>query len=117
MVTTDLMRRGIPWVRLLLLHDERSTALNLGWRHRLSAATSGVLLVALIARRPRVAAGTAIVVVSLNQDFYRLLVRKRGWRQGAAAVPLHVLHHLVGIAAIPAGLVLHLRDRENKSGS
>jgi hypothetical protein len=117
MMGTDLVRRGIPWVRLLLMNDMRSTALNLGWRHRVSAGTSGVMLVALLARRPRVAAGAAIVLVSLNQSFYRLLVRKRGWRQGAVAIPLHVLHHLVGIVAVPAGVVLHLRDRDSRSDS
>ena len=111
MVRTDFLRRGVPWVRLLLVTDSRSTALNLAWRHRASAAASGTLVVALLARQPRAATAAGIAVVLLNLSLYSLLVEKRGWRQGAAGIPLHVLHHLVGIAAVPTGLALHLLDR------
>src|SRR2546423_715712 len=39
MVRTDIFGRGVPWVRILLSHRSSSTALNLGWRHRLSSLT------------------------------------------------------------------------------
>ena len=42
MVRTDFARRGVPWVALLLrsghLRSTAATTLNLGWRHRASAA-------------------------------------------------------------------------------
>ncbi len=56
MVRTDFGRRGVPWARLLLRDGSGSTALNLGWRRRPSAATSVALLASLLARCPRAAA-------------------------------------------------------------
>jgi GT2 family glycosyltransferase len=111
MVRTDFVNRGSPWVRLLLSSDRANTALNLGWRHRASAAASGVVILAVLVRRPRPAAAAAICLLALNHDFYRLLLTKRGWRQAAAGIPLHLLHHLIGIASVPAGIALYVRDR------
>jgi Glycosyl transferase family 2 len=109
MVATDLCRRGIPWVRLLLSDDPRSTALNLGWRHRAGAVASAGVALALATRRPRIATVLAVGVVLINGDFYAVLLRQRGWRQAAAGVPLHMLHHLAGIASVPFGVYLYLR--------
>ena len=39
MLWTDFARRGVPWVALQLRDRRLSTALNCGWRHRLSAAS------------------------------------------------------------------------------
>jgi hypothetical protein len=50
-------------------------------------------------------------LIAFNRDFYRLLLAKRGWRQAAAGIPLHLLHHLIGIASVPAGVALYVRDR------
>jgi Glycosyl transferase family 21 len=110
MVATDLLRRGIPWVQLLLSADRGSTALNLGWRHRASAIASAGVALSLATRRPRVAAALGVGMVYINGDFYAVLLRQRGWRQAAVGVPLHMLHHLAGIAAVPAGVYLYIRD-------
>jgi GT2 family glycosyltransferase len=111
MVRTDFLRRGSPWVRLLLSSDPAATTLNLGWRHRASAAASGAAVLALLLRRPRPAGVATICLIALNRDFYRLLLAKRGWRQAAAGIPLHLLHHLTGIASVPVGVALYVRDR------
>jgi hypothetical protein len=111
MVRTDFLRRGIPWVRLLLGSPTQSTALNLGWRHRTSAVASVALITGCVARRPRVTMVAAVGILTLNQRLYLLLLRQRGWRGAAAGFPLHVLHHLVSVAAVPVGIVLHLRER------
>ncbi|HEU5111422.1 MAG TPA: glycosyltransferase, partial [Micromonosporaceae bacterium] len=37
MVRTDFARRGVPWVALQVGNRRMSAALNLGWRHRVSA--------------------------------------------------------------------------------
>src|SRR5439155_16996681 len=50
MVRTDFAARGVAWVALLLRRGSGSTALNLGWRHRMTAAASLALL-AVTARR------------------------------------------------------------------
>ena len=48
---------------------------------------------------------------ALNADLYATIARRRGRAEAAAAVPLHVLHHVSATAAIPAGVALHLRRR------
>ena len=111
MVTTDFAQRGVPWVELLLERRELPTALNLGWRERASAAVSVVAAVSLLRRKPAgavVALGTLVV---LNRDFYGLLARKQGSGRAVASVGLHAIHHLTAAAAVPAGVVAHLRRR------
>jgi len=111
MVRTDLVGRGVPWVALLARHGATPNALNLGWRHRLSAATSIVIVASLATRRPRQAAIAVTALVALNAGFYRLLLQRRGPAEAAAGVALHTLHHLTGAAAVPLGLLQHARER------
>jgi hypothetical protein len=111
MVRTDLFLRGIPWTRLLLSSDDERTMLNVGWRHRVSALASVALVATLVARRPRQAAVPLLVLLTLNRDFYALVLRKRGAAAAGAAVPLHVIHHLTSVAAVPLALASHFFDR------
>ncbi len=78
MVHTDLRHRGIPWVRLLLESRRTSSALNLGWRHRLSSLAVLLALSGAVARRPRLATISAAGFIALNHSFYALLVKRRG---------------------------------------
>jgi hypothetical protein len=66
---------------------------------------------ALVARRPLLAVGAAGGLFALNWRFYALVARRRGAVAGALALPLHALHHLSAVAAVPAGMVSHLRRR------
>jgi hypothetical protein len=50
----------------------------------------------------------------LNHEFYRLLLKKRGPREAAAGVGLHVLHHLAGIAAVPVGIARFLLEGQRR---
>jgi hypothetical protein len=110
MVGTDLLARGAPWVELLVAGGDRGT-LNLGWRHRLSAAASLLMPCALLARRPSVAVACLVALLALNARFYALLARRIGPRGALAGPPLHALHHLTALAAVPLGLWRHLRAR------
>jgi cellulose synthase/poly-beta-1,6-N-acetylglucosamine synthase-like glycosyltransferase len=111
MVGTDFGARGVPWVALMLRRGSTSTALNLGWTHRLSATASLLLLVAVARRRLRLATALLLLILMLNHPFYRMLFRQRGGTFALCAVPLHVLHHLVGVAAIPAGARRYFQGR------
>ncbi len=111
MVSTDFARRGVPWVALQLRSGRGSTALNLGWRHRLSAAACMVATLAVLARRPRAAAASLLVLLGLNRDFYALLARRRGLGEATLGVGLHAVHHLTAVASVPAGVLAHVRDR------
>jgi hypothetical protein len=111
MVRTDLWRRGVPWALLLLRSGRGSTALNLGRRHRASAAVCVLGAAALATGRPRGALAALGALVGLNARFYALLVRRRGPLEAAAGVGLHAVHHLSGAAAVPVALALHVRSR------
>jgi GT2 family glycosyltransferase len=109
MVRTDFWARGVPWVELLL-RQGRSTALNLGWRHRASAATSVVAAVSLLRGRPGSATRALLTLVALNGRFYALLLRRRGALEAGAGVGLHALHHVTGALSVPVGVLRHLRN-------
>jgi hypothetical protein len=111
MLRVDTVERAVPWVDLMLAGRAPRSSLNAGARHRAAAllAVGAVGLVA--ARRPWLAAGALAAFAALNADLYATIARSRGRAQAAAAVPLHVLHHVSATAAIPAGVALHLRRR------
>jgi hypothetical protein len=117
MVATDFARRGVPWVALLLRSGRSSTALNLGWRNRVSAAACAVGGLALLGRRPGVALGSLLVLLGLNRDFYRLLARRRGRGEAVLGVGLHAVHHLTAVAAVPGGIASHLRERRRDTAT
>ena len=108
MLWTDFARRGIPWVALQLRSRRMSSALNLGWRHRLSALACVVAVLALVLMRPVVTAAAVGVLVVLNRTFYGLLVRRQGPGRATIGVLLHALHHLVAVASVPVGIVAGL---------
>jgi hypothetical protein len=114
MIDTDFAARGVPWVTLLLRRGSSSTALNLGWRHRTTAVASLALVMALARKRLPLSAGLLVLIITLNQSFYRLLLRQRGAAVVAAGLPLHIVHHLVGVAALPAGARRHLLARRSR---
>lgn len=111
MIRTDLLRRGVPWVELLLESRQGSSALNLGWRHRMSTLAVLVGFGGLAARRPGVAAASVGALVILNHSFYALLARRRGGREAVAGIGLHSLHHLSAAASVPIALARHAARR------
>lgn len=120
MLHTDLVRRGIPWVALQVQNRKLANTLNCGWRHRLSAVAVAVLALSALLVQPVAAAGAGAALLLANQRFYALLARRQGPIQAVAGVGLHVLHHLVALVAIPAGLaaaVLAARPATDPLGS
>jgi GT2 family glycosyltransferase len=116
MLWTDFARRGIPWVRLLLERRVDGNVLNLGWRHRASAACSIVAAGAALRGRPAPILAAATGLVLVHRPLYGLLVRRSGILGAAAAVGVHALHDLAAAAAVPAGVAMHLSTRR-KAGS
>lgn len=109
MLWTDFAHRGVPWVALLLRSRRIPATLNLGWRHRLSALVTAVGALGLLRGHP-LAPAALLVLFGLNRDFYALLARTRGRGGAALGVGLHALHHLVAVAAVPAGVLAHARN-------
>ena len=109
MLRTDLWRRGVPWVVLLLDRKENSRTLNLGWRNRLSAGAALVVTAGVVSRRPRRALAGAGALVALNPSLYVLLARRLGPRAAATSVALHTAHLLAATAALPLGAAQRFR--------
>jgi hypothetical protein len=109
MTRTDLLRRGVPWLRLVLEKRSGSRALNLGWRHRIGTAASLLLVGGLVRGRSWLAGGALALLVVVDRPFYGLLLRRRGPVFLAAAFPLHILHRLTSAFAVPIALVVHAR--------
>jgi GT2 family glycosyltransferase len=108
MIWTDFARRGIPWVALECRQRRLSSSLNLGWRHRLSAAACVIGLAAAVLSRFSSALIALAVLVALNRSFYAVLLRRQGLVRAFAGVGLHAMHHLVAVAAVPAGVAAAL---------
>ncbi len=111
MLRCDVLHRGVPWLTLLLTRRHLPAALNLRWRHRMSAIASVGLAGALASRRFRAVVPAAALLAVLNHDFYRLLWEKLGPRKAALGMGLHVVHHLSAVAASPLALWVYLRGR------
>ncbi len=108
---TDLLQRGVPWIRLLAERGSMPSSLNLGQRERLSVAASCTAALAVALRKPRIAACATAALVALNLPLYRVLARVLGPWRTVACVPLHAGHHLAAGLSVPLGLAQHLRDR------
>jgi glycosyltransferase involved in cell wall biosynthesis len=104
MTKTDLLRRGVPWLRLVLENRSGGTTLNLGWPHRIATASSILVLVGLLRRKPWLVGSSIALLIVLDGKFYGLLFRRGGARLLAAGVPLHVVHRLTSAAAVPITL-------------
>ena len=108
MTKTDLLRRGVPWLRLVLEKRSGTTGLNLGWRHRLSTVASLLLLTGLMRRSFRLVGTMLAFLIVLDRPFYGLLFRRRGLRLVVAGVLLHLVHRLTSAAAVPIALAGHV---------
>ena len=87
-----------------------SSALNLAWRHRVTALLHAGTAGAAVSGRRRLAGGLLLGAVLLNRDFYALLLRCGGLRLGGAGVLLHLVHHLTAVVSVPVGVAAHVLE-------
>jgi glycosyltransferase involved in cell wall biosynthesis len=110
---TDLLHRGIPWMRLLLEEGGEGAALNVSPREKIAVALVGLGLgsfaAALILGVPALVVGAIalIVVIVMNLPLYRYLARGRGPAFGIGVVPLHLLYYVTSGLAFALGHVTH----------
>lgn len=116
MVHTDLTRRGVPWVRMLISRRELSPALNLSWRHRVTALLYAGATATLVAQLFVIAALLLVAAVTLNAGFYALLARRGGPLLGATGVALHWVHHMTAVLAVPVGVAVHVAHALGSGG-
>ncbi len=112
MLRTDLFYRGVPWITLLLRRRTASSALNLGWRHRLSAVAALGALAAAVLLEPIALALVLVLLVALNSSFYALLARRQGFPRAVLGVGLHALHLLAAGLAVVVGTAAYFFTHE-----
>jgi len=106
LVHTDILRRAIPWTRLVMRSNYIPADLNLSWASRSSAALIATAM-ALIAARifglfglrhwsaNAPAAGFIFIIATLlviNRDLYRFFLKKRGATFTSAAILFHWIY-------------------------
>jgi glycosyltransferase involved in cell wall biosynthesis len=97
-IQTEILRRALPWSRLILDSRRPLEDLNLTTTHRLSAGLTWLLITACVLVPFHYLFIVPVVVISLallvmNRGFYSFLFRHRGCRFVLKAVPFHLLHY------------------------
>jgi GT2 family glycosyltransferase len=110
MIRTDVLARGVPWLRLQLEAGRLAGSLNLGWRRRLGAANAVATTWAVLRRRPLGVLAGCATELALEHRLYSLLRRRGGLTLALAGLPLHLLHHLCSVVSIPLAAVTHARS-------
>lgn len=115
LIRTDVICRGIPWVRLALCSGGFDDTLNTRWTHRLTLVLVYLFALCLAlcwlwTPLALIAAGCGLAVLVLQRDLYGELLRLRGVGFALRALPLHWLYFLYGGLCVIVGVSLHLRD-------
>lgn len=108
---TDIFQRGLPWMLLMLRSQTIETDLNVSRSQRTCVAATGLGWAAIPMALKFPAAGLIpiiglIVQAVLNRDFYRFLVRKRGWAFALGSFPLHYLYFCCCGVSVSLALVI-----------
>src|SRR4051812_23663597 len=120
-VRTDIFQRGVPWSLLMKRSHVAETDLNVRRDQKVSVVAAGLVSLALLgsAWLPgllAVAPAGLGLIVALNADFYRFLVRRRGWGFTVAAVPLHYVYFCCcGVSVVIALTLWHLALRHDEA--
>ncbi|MEM1410722.1 MAG: glycosyltransferase family 2 protein [Pseudomonadota bacterium] len=118
MVRTDIFRRGVPWMALLLRRGKDEAALNTNPRAKIATVAAAALVPVLLAAvfwPPLLWLGLLLVglIVALQWGFYREIARLKGIAFAFAVVPAQVLFFLCCAAAIPLGYLRYLSERRS----
>ena len=113
---TDVMDRGIPWVRLLLQEGRmgQRRSLNLKPVEKINTVLAGLAILgvglAIVLRDQRVllaSAGAVSLILGTNLRFYAFLRRTGGWGFAIASVPIHLLYYVLNGACVMLGWLAH----------
>ena len=121
-LSTDLLRRGIPWVRLMRFNREFASQLNFTWTQHVAALAGVGFLATLLAAAlwPRALLMAPLpfaLFFFLNYGFFRLMARTSGWTVAARVIPLHLVYALVCVISVAAGLFSPPLKLKYRSGS
>jgi glycosyltransferase involved in cell wall biosynthesis len=113
MVRTDVFRRGVPWMLLMLRSNVSESDLNVDRAGRLSVAATGLGGLTALGALAWPALGVVTVacvaaVVGLNRAFYAFLAGRKGIVFAAACLPLHLVYFACcGLSVVVATAMWH----------
>ena len=120
-VKTDLLDRGVPWMRLLLgdgPEGPRRGTLNVGGFEKFKIAAMGVATASTLigialweGRLVLVAAACLAVIVLMNLPVYAWFAARRSWSFAAGVIPLNLLYYFISGLAAFIGITLHFTRR------
>lgn len=110
LVTTDIFRRAMPWVRWSIERRQLPAELNASVEQRLAAPLAVALVVAavlaLVSRWAWLPLAMILIgAVALNRGLWRLFWRKGGWPLLVAGFFLQQLYYLCALTGLAAGAV------------
>lgn len=111
-IKTDIFDRGIPWVRLMWRLGALANTLNVTWSQRLSVALVygvglGILATLRWPEARIVVALLGLLVLLVNQHFYRYMATQRSLWFALRVVPLHWLYFAYCGFCVVWGTALH----------
>lgn len=130
LLEADILRRAVPWTRLIVETRHLPRDLNLTSGARVSAGLVGllsmvwvILFLQTVNVRPTfalpsytllaelaAAAAVVMVLVALNWDVYSFFVKKRGWWFAVRVVPMHWFYYLYsGVVFMTCGTLVMLQ--------
>ncbi len=134
MIRTDVVRRAVPWTKLLLQRDAIDEDLNLQRDSRISTVLIYLLLAQIVlgstwglaslfsGRELRLAYGNSlflticllllITLVWLNAPLYRFFQRKRGWWFALRVIPWHWLYYTYSGLGFVWGTLASYREQQ-----
>jgi hypothetical protein len=112
MIVTDVQRRGVPWLRLLLNHKKRPKAtLNVRVSEQVCTGLAAIGWLAFIIWLWRgetswliLVAGITMGVVAMNLPLIAWFGEQRGWRFAVAIIPLRVLYYSLNVVSVGIAL-------------
>jgi glycosyltransferase involved in cell wall biosynthesis len=119
LVHTEVLRRALPWSRLMLKRKNITDDLNVGKSERLRAALTGVVLLSALAWAAKWISGWMFVVliatlIAANVGFIAFFARTRGPLFAVRAFLFHQLYYLYSSATFAAALAEHYLRRQHK---
>jgi len=122
MLRDDLLRRGVPWVRMALERRSLTDEFATDARERACTAAVGLALAGALGAvvQPWCAAAAMAALGAatwLQRDFYRYLARHGGPRLAFAGVALHLLYYLVCVLSVGLGSASFLLTRLAGAGA
>ncbi len=104
LIRVDILRRALPWGRLMLSRGGLDNDLNVGWTERLKAGLAGLVLLSVLTSllgftpiwTPLAVFGAAIVA---NAKLFAAFARHRGLLFALAGIAFHQAYYLYSTAA------------------